>query len=107
MQAVVSVIICLATIGLALTGIVMSVQNLLEAESAQDLVANRPWTALPIPLGVYVALPTVQSLSATWIPSSRLRKLVCSRIVEIVVLVLSMCCVMCVPAAVVYSAMRE
>ena len=107
LQAVASVIICLATIGLSVTAIGMAVANLLEADSADDLVAIRPWAVLPIPLGVYVALPATQSFVATWIPSSRLCTVICSGAVELVVVVVSVCCVLCVPAAVVYTTAHE
>lgn len=104
MQAVASIIICLTTISLSIAGVVVGVQNLLEADSAGLLVATQPWRVLPIPLGIYVALPATQTLLATWAPSRRLRNVICSGAAELVVLTLSVCSVLSIPVAAIYSA---
>jgi hypothetical protein len=98
MQATASLLICLATIGLSFTGVVLGVKNLLEADSLKHLLATRPWGVLPIPLGMYVALPATQTLVATWAPSKRLRNVMCSGAAELLVVAVSTFSVLCVPA---------
>lgn len=107
MQAVASIFICLATIGLAITGIIFGALNLLQADSATSLVADRPWSALPIPLGVYVAMPAFQALLGNWSPSTWLRQLVCSGSAELFVLTVSTVSVLFIPAATIYSALQQ
>lgn len=103
LQALGSIFICLATICLSAAGFVFGVQNILEADSASHLIRTQPWSVLPIPLGVCVALPATQTLIATWAPSGRLRHLFCSGIVEIVVLTVFVFAMLCVPIAAIHS----